>query len=141
MSRIIYTNEYLVDEEKPESTVVKQTRYGTFYSTVRCQECDKDIKNRWDGYYFADIKCEIKSQKMKLRLFKEREKEVVHLLNVAKQGKNNPAVVDFLERQLKVLQKEIGRIQEGIETVQKEYPNLVKKTLKKRRDFREKTRK
>lgn len=138
MSRIIYTNPFLMDEENPESTIVKQTPYGTFYSTVRCQECDKDIKNRWDGYYFADIKCEIKSQKMKLRLFKEREKEVVHLLNVAKQGKNNPVVIDFLERQLRALQKEVGRIQEGIETVQKEYPNLVKKTLKKRRDFRKK---
>lgn len=62
------------------STVCKQTKYGTFTKTVKVAEEDKDIANRYDGCYFAELKCDIAAYKRKAQNMKERAKGAEHLL-------------------------------------------------------------
>lgn len=131
--KILFSN---YDMTTGVSTVCKQTKYGTFTRTVKVAEEDKDIANRFDGCYFAELKCDIAAYKRKAQNMKERAKGAEHLLWTYTQGKPEE---DFRMCNLTTnAWIEAARARETYELLQNSYYALVENTLRQRREMREK---
>lgn len=117
------------------STVCKQTKYGTFTKSVKVAEEDKDIANRFDGCYFAELKCDIAAYKRKAQNMRERAKGAEHLLWTYTQGKPEKdskiyaLVIDAWKR--------ADRARETYKLLQNSYYALIENTLRQRREMRE----
>lgn len=124
-----------------ETHLYKETKYGTFYGHVKVSEKDKDIANSWDGYRFAEMKCDIQAYKAKANIMKERANGITHALKVVLNGNpdlaNDPAI-DKLLRQEIVAWKNYYRAKEQYEVMRDSYSGFCDVVIKQRREFRNK---
>lgn len=117
------------------STVCKQTKYGTFTKSVRVAEEDKDIANRFDGCYFAELKCDIAAYKRRAQNMEERAKGAEHLANIF--------FGDTLKDDYKVkkladnIKKDAIKARETYKLLKSSYSALVENTIRQRREMRD----
>lgn len=117
------------------STVCKQTKYGTFTKSVRVAEEDKDIANRFDGCYFAELKCDIAAYKRRAQNMEERAKGAEHLANIF--------FGDTLKDDYKVkkladnIKKDAIKARETYRLLKSSYSALVENTIRQRREMRD----
>lgn len=117
------------------STVCKQTKYGTFTKSVRVAEEDKDIANRFDGCYFAELKCDIAAYKRRAQNMEERAKGAEHLANIF--------FGDTLKDDYKVkkladnIKKDAIKAKKTYELLKSSYSALVENTIRQRREMRD----
>lgn len=123
------------NEETGISTVCKQTKYGTYTKSVKVAEEDKDIANKYDGCYFAELKCDIAAYKRRAQNMKERAKGAEHLLWIYTQ--NSPE--DDLRMCIITtnIWKEANRARETYELLKNSYAALVENTIRQRREMRD----
>jgi hypothetical protein len=61
----------------PTYHIIKSSKYGTFKSTVTPCEQDYANINDWDGYRFAERKCDIQIMHAKAKKMKERAQGIL----------------------------------------------------------------
>lgn len=123
------------NEETGISTVCKQTKYGTYTKSVKVAEEDKDIANKYDGCYFAELKCDIAAYKRRAQNMKERAKGAEHLLWIYTQSspEDNIRMCNITTN----IWKEAIRAQETYELLKDSYAALVENTIRQRREMRD----
>lgn len=121
------------------STVTKQTKYGTYTSSVKIHEDDNDIANAYDGCYFAEMKCDIKAYHEKAMRMKERARGIEHAYNVLLDScdPDDPHMIK-LERQVIVAWQQYNNALETYKILKESYYPFIETTLKSRREFRKK---
>lgn len=126
------------------SYVRKETKYGTFYGKAQAASDDEDIANQWDGCRFAEMKCDIKAYKAKMKLMEQRALGVQHAFTVITQsfiaqGDNdfydNPVYLK-LERQRQVAWDNYYRAKDQYELMKDSYSGFCAHIIKQRRKFR-----
>ena len=83
------------DAETGISTVTLNTKYGVFTETAKLHEEDKDIANRWDGIYFAYMKCLIAKLRGKARMYERRAEGVKYASDVMRNQQRDYPDYDF----------------------------------------------
>lgn len=123
------------NEETGISTVCKQTKYGTYTKSVKVAEEDKDIANKYDGCYFAELKCDIAAYKRRAQNMKERAKGAEHLLWIYTQSvpEDNIRMCNITTN----IWKEAIRARETYELLKDSYAALVENTIRQRREMRD----
>lgn len=66
----------------PVYGVKKSSKYGVFYGTVIPCPQDYDSINDWDGYKFAERKCDIQIVHERAKVLKERAQGIMNVINV-----------------------------------------------------------
>ncbi len=117
------------------STVCKQTKYGTFTKSVRVAEEDKDIANRFDGCYFAELKCDIAAYKRRAQNMEERAKGARHLTNIF--FGNTLKDKHKVEKLAGNIEKDAIKARETYELLKSSYSALVENTIRQRREMRD----
>ena len=131
---ILYTK---YDENDRKSTVVKQTKYGTFERSVKLHPDDEDIKNDYDGYHFAEMKCDIAAYKVKAEYMRQRAIGVQHTYNVLLDScDEDDPIMQKLWRQVQVAWWNFDSAFETYKILRDSYKSLVEVTLRQRREFR-----
>lgn len=128
------------DEGTGVSTVTKQTKYGTFTRTARVHPDDIDIANRYDGCYFAEMKCDIAAYQERAKFMRERYKGALHVLNVIAHADEQSGIgfwPDDIERQVCVMYDNMKQAYETYHILKDSYYALVENTLRQRREMRE----
>ena len=126
--------------------VYKETKYGLFYGEVQAAPADEDIANQWDGYRFAELKCDIQAYKAKAKVMKERALGIEHACNVVAralvdQGNDNfmdDAVYQKFERQRQVAWSNYYKAKELYEIMRDSYSGFCSQVIKQRREIRNK---
>ena len=133
---ILYTN---FDNETNISTVTKQTKYGTFTCSVKVHSDDFDIMNEYDGYHFAEMKCDIAAYREKAQYMKQRAIGIEHAYNVLFDSCNeNDPVMEKLWRQVNVAYWNYESALHTYQILKESYPALIQNILMQRRELRAK---
>lgn len=126
---------------QPTANVIKETKYGTFYGrAVACEE-DEDIANSWDGFRFAEMKCDIKAYKAKAKMLRERAKGIKHAMDVIAFSDAElmfSECYEKLERQYNVALNEYDKAVDYYISLEEVYPAYCSQIIKQRREFRDK---
>lgn len=113
------------------TTVVKETKYGTFGHTVLCDE--EDNINEWDGYLFAEYQCDLQALRVKNKRMQQRLVGMEQMLALVPQDSDvYKTLHDFkysVERQLQLDKALYKKMDEG-------YPEFVENALQARSKFR-----
>lgn len=138
------------DKDTGISTVVIQSKWGTFTHSVIVQDEDKDIANKWDGCRFAHYLCMADMLKAKGKAFVERGNGMEHAANVMTQyylQQDNqiatemyPYYVDAildLRNQAQIAKREGKKYLAKAKDMKKNYLSYVEDILTKRRKLRE----
>lgn len=134
------------DEGTGISTVIKQTKYGTFTRSVRVHDQDKDIANEYDGCYFAELKCDIAAYQQRAKYLLERAKGIKHAFNVLSYAdtQRDPYIDEMKEEwyqlyhQMDIAYKVAEEAMDTYHVLKESYDALIEQTLRQRRNFREK---
>ena len=120
--------------------VTKQTKYGTFTSKVTVHPEDEDIQSEVLGYTFAEIKCDIKALKAKMKYFEHRAIGITHALNVMVKSRKfkvfDPAMQAFC-RQKNIAWDEYYRARETYLINRDSYEDRVERMLEYRRKIKQ----
>ena len=71
--------------------VQKETKYGTFTGKVKLSEEDLPMENSFDGYRFAEQKCDIQAYHEKAKRLRERAIGIEHAYNVLEKAGIDPS--------------------------------------------------
>jgi len=119
--------------------VTKQTKYGTFTSKVVLHPEDEDIQSEVLGYTFAEIKCDIKALKAKMKYFEHRAIGISHALDVIVKSRKfevfDPAI-QALCRQKNVAWDEYYKARETYLINKDSYEPRVERMLQYRRKIK-----
>lgn len=130
------------NEDRKTTYVKKQTKYGEFEGLVYLDESDADIYNKWDGYRFAEYRCDLQSFRQHIKNLKQQRIGIKHLYSSLKQNFNtDDKCMIYIQNQIKDISKRINKMNEIYrEKIDGfiDYTNLV---LNERRDFRKKNEK
>ena len=132
------------DESTGTSTVTLNTKWGVFTRTVKCQEEDTDIQNRWTGILMAHYLCLADKAKAKSCAFHERAVGIDHAANVLCQVARDSKTWDIHADsilQLRGTASEMAEISAKYRMIAdgmyEQYPETVKNDLKMRRYVRD----
>ena len=132
-----------IEDDITESCICKETKYGTFTSYARPTETDKDIANSWDGFRFAETKCDIQAYKTKAKMMRERAKGIKHACDVVSralsvQNKNftKDETYQKFYKQYKVAMKDYYKAKEQYEIMRDSYSGFCEQIIKQRRKIR-----
>lgn len=125
------------------TVVTKSTKYGTFTKSVKVHPQDQDIANKYDGWYFAEMKCDIAAYKQRAKYLQERAKGIKHAYNVLQNAYKNSESpeLEALYRQVVVAQNLADTARETYEILKSSYYVIIESALKRRREFRERAKK
>lgn len=117
----------------------KETKYGVFFGEATAALEDEDIANQWDGFRFAEMKCDIQAYKAKAKIMKERAKGITHALKVVAIGNPdlvNSLAMDKLYRQEMLAWKNYYRAKKQYETLRDSYSGYCEHIINQRRKLR-----
>jgi hypothetical protein len=117
----------------------KETKYGVFFGEATAALEDEDIANQWDGFRFAETKCDIQAYKAKAKVMKERAKGITHALKVVVIGNPdlaNDPVINKLYRQEMLAWKNYYRAKKQYETLRDSYSGYCEHIINQRRKLR-----
>ena len=129
-----------LEEESPWgcAVVTKATKYGTFSAKTRVNELDTDVMNKWDGFYLAEYKCDLKAKKAKLKQMKARLDGMIIAYNNVLQVPNlDERTLEKFSDQIAWTARDVKNLEKAINAAEEHYPQMCEKILKQRRDFRE----
>ena len=63
----------------PVYHIIKSSKYGVFHGTVMPCPQDYDNINDWDGYHFAERKCDIEIAHAKAKILRERARGILNV--------------------------------------------------------------
>ena len=123
-----------------QTYITKQTKYGTFQGQVKLADEDKDVESDFEGYNFAEIKCDIQALKTKMKFFEQRALGIKHAYNVLlKSGvQEKDEVMRKLARQLKIAERDAKDLKEKYTKSQDNFKNYVELCLEVRRKIKNK---
>ena len=120
-----------------DTYIKKATKYGTFEAIVNCHEEDLPYKNEWDGYRFAEYRCDLSALKEKIKWLNQRYLGLLQGIEVLEQAGKDPLdlkpLYDFTHSIAGQIKKEKQRYQNASEG----YIAFTDKEIKKRKEFRE----
>lgn len=138
-----YIVESTYDAKTGVSTVVLQTKWGTFTNSVTCHPEDDDVKNRWDGCTFAHYKCIADKYAAKARAFQERANGIHHAADVLCEASKTAEVWHYHSDSIMtmrcladVAERDAKRYREKSRKMRREYKDFCTTTLAAHRDFR-----
>ena len=137
------------NSETGESTVQLLTKWGTFTHTVRVDDEDKDIANRWDGCRFAHYLCLIDKYRAKGKAFIERSNGI----NTAADALNQSIwsvtegyvygepftpseMIAMMRDQAYYAERDGRKYLEIAKKMKEDYPKYIEQVLAERRKFR-----
>ena len=127
------------DEENGIAIVVKATPYGTYMASTKVDDEDRDIMTTWDGFHFAEMKCDIKAMHEKAKWMRQR---AIGIENALKTLDSIPGLdshtLDKLERQAWAAYKEADHYRENYEEARGAYQTYTDILLNRRRELRNK---
>lgn len=125
------------DENNNISTITKQTKYGTFTCSVKVHPDDLDIMNEYDGFHFAEMKCDIAAYQVKAQYMKQRAIGIEHAYNVLFDScSEDDPVMEKLWRQVNVAWWNYESALHTYQILKESYPVLVQNILTQRRQIR-----
>ena len=131
----------------PVYGVTKSSKYGVFTNTVI--PCPQDYQNinDWDGYKFAERKCDIDIAHAKAKKLRERisgiESLYLTLFNKYKQT-NNEAGFEFLkdvEHQMQIAKKEYEQVYAQYKYMKDDFSDYTTRMINRRKELNEKIQK
>lgn len=127
------------DEGTGVAVVTKATPYGTYTEAAKVAAEDRDIMTSWDGFHFAEMKCDIRAMHEKAKRMRQR---AIGIENALKTLDNIPDMdaftLNMLERQVWAAYKEADRHKENYEEARGAYQAYTDILLKRRRELRDK---
>ena len=124
------------------SWVQKETKYGTFESTVSLLDIDKDIENSFDGCRMAEKKCDLQAYRERAKWMRERYNGArIMYDNLRQYWQEDNLVLQDMRRQLDYLKREWYEARETADRMKDYYPHYVETIAKERRSLREKIKK
>lgn len=127
------------DEGTGVAVVTKATPYGTYTEAAKVAAEDRDIMTSWDGFHFAEMKCDIRAMHEKAKRMRQR---AIGVENALKTLDNIPDMdaftLNMLERQVWAAYKEADRHKENYEEARGAYQAYTDILLKRRRELRDK---
>lgn len=127
------------DEGAGVAVVTKATPYGTYTEATKVAAEDRDIMTSWDGFHFAEMKCDIRAMHEKAKRMRQR---AIGVENALKTLDNIPDMdaftLNMLERQVWAAYKEADRHKENYEEARGAYQAYTDILLKRRRELRDK---
>lgn len=124
--------------------VTKASKYGTYTCSVSpCSE-DIDNTNDWDGYRFAERKCDIKIMHAKAKILKERANGILNAHKAlwikyksTKQYEEAPFLED-LYHQYEVAQKEYEKAYNQYKYMRDSFSDYTSRMIERRKKINEK---
>lgn len=137
MSDRILQATYLKDDKL--SMVTKATRWGTFTGVAKCTDEDTDIAHEFTGCHFAEYKCDIQSQKKKVKYYHDRYDGINMAYNNLRQAydTSDPVMV-ALYRQRNLAYRDYKKEQAKYRSMYQSYKDYVAVVLKAHKDIAEK---
>ncbi len=127
------------DEKDGIAVVTKATPYGTFTSTAKVTAEDRDIMTSWDGFHFAEMKCDIQAMHEKAKRMRQRAIGAENVLKALEQIDGlDSYTLDKLERQVWAAYDEADRYKENYEEARGAYQTYTDILLNRRRELRNK---
>ena len=118
--------------------VQKQTKYGTFTASVTPHPSDFDIENDFDGFLFAEMKCDLMAYKRKAKNMKERAIGAEHLyITLCNTNISDEALMQ-IKKQVDNIWEEYYNTNETYHILKTSYKPLTERMLNSRRVFRKK---
>jgi len=107
--KILWTDT-VYDESGTHYVVCKNTKYGTFIGRTTLAPADEDIENTFDGFRFAELRCDIQAYHRRALNFYERYRGMLHALNVLTSSWEDndfdeDPMIEALQRQVEVAYK------------------------------------
>jgi hypothetical protein len=127
--------------------VIKSSKYGTFHGSV--SPCPQDIENinDWDGYHFAERKCDIQIVHAKAKILRERAQGILNVINIltAKyEEKHDGDGLDYLMdvwRQYDVAKKEYEKVYSQYIYMRDSFSDYTTRMIERRKKLNEKVEK
>jgi hypothetical protein len=127
------------DESLGVAVVTKATPYGTYTEAAKAVQEDRDIMTSWDGFHFAEMKCDIAAMRDKAKAMRQRAIGAENALKALENmGDLDPYTLDKLERQVWAAYKEANRYRENYEEARGAYKAYTDILLNRRRQLRNK---
>lgn len=106
--------------------VAKQTKYGIYEAIVDVNEEDRDIATEWDGYRFAEYKCDIQYLNERAKRFYERYLGIRMAYHNLIQSMSDEEIasnetIAKLERQMKLAKRDAAIAREECESMREYY--------------------
>ena len=137
------------DEDRGVATLIKATPYGTFVESCEAAPEDRDIMTSWDGFHFAEMKCNIQAMRAKAKQMRQRAIGAENALKALDKMNSNAIdeegypvldsyTLDKLERQVRAAFREADKCQENYEEARGAYQAYTDILLNRRRALRNK---
>ena len=128
----------------PVYHIIKSSKYGVFEESVTpCQQDYSNI-NDWDGYRFAERKCDIKIAHTKAKILRERARGILNVhktlhtkYKVTKQYEFG-IVLDDIYYQYELAQKEYEKAYNQYKYMKDSFPDYTSRMIERRKQLNEK---
>lgn len=125
-----------VETEGNATTLIKQTRYGTFEATVHCNEEDLDIQNNWDGAIFAEYLCDLQSLHKQVTFMEQRAIGAMNVYKSLLQSKDeNDEWMKLVKHHANIARRDADNLRETYKRMKKNYKVFTESRANMRREF------
>ena len=128
----------------PTYGVKKSSKYGIFQGTVTPCSLDYNNINDWDGYLFAERKCNIQIMHAKAKILKERANGILNVhktlhtkYKTTKQYEFG-IVLDDIYYQYKLAQKEYEKAYNQYKYMKDSFPDYTSRMIERRKQLNKK---
>lgn len=127
--------------------VIKSSKYGVFHGIVIPCPQDYENINDWDGYKFAERKCDIKIIHAKAKILRERTRGILDVYKTLKTkyevSKNYEGlvVIEDLYYQYKIAQKEYKKAYEQYKYMRDSFSDYTTRMINRRKELNNKIKK
>lgn len=117
--------------------MTKFTKYGAFSAETECDDADMDINNKWDGYHFAEYKCDMQYFNEKAKRLYERYIGIKNAYSALAQSisEDDPTMVK-LRRQMHCAKRDAEKLRAKQVAMKENYVEFTDKVLNQRRKLR-----
>ena len=127
--------------------VIKSSKYGVFHGTVMPCSQDYNNINDWDGYRFAERKCDIDIVHAKAKILRERARGILNthktLYTKYKNAKDyeQALFLDDLYYQYEIAQKEYEKVYEQYKYMRDSFSDYTTRMIERRKELSNKVQK
>ena len=140
-----WKDKIVIDETKvPVYYVTKSSKYGIFTCSVKPCPQDYSSINDWDGYRFAERKCDIEIAHAKAKVLKERAHGILnihkalHTKYKATKQYEFGVVLDDIYYQYKLAQKEYEKAYAQYKYMEDSFPDYTSRMIERRKQLNKK---
>ena len=128
----------------PTYHVIKSSKYGVFEQSVTPCPQDYGNINDWDGYRFAERKCDIEITHTKAKILRERAKGILNVYKTLVRKYNDSHIYEGLEYtddiyyQYELAQKEYETAYAQYKYMRDSFPEYTSRVIERRKQMNEK---